>query len=55
MANNYKKKNYLASLSNGAEVITNHQEKHRLIFNHYQAYIGGCSQRARLLNLSELQ
>jgi hypothetical protein len=55
MANNRKQKNYIAALSNGAEVITSHHEKHHLIFNHYQSHIGAYSQRSRLLNFSELQ
>jgi hypothetical protein len=54
MANISKKKNYITSLSSNSETVTSHEDKHRLVFNHYKAHIGSCLQRRHLINFEEL-
>jgi hypothetical protein len=55
MANISRKKNYIVSLANNSEAVTIHDDKQRLVFNHYQAHIGSCIQRSHLINYDELQ
>jgi hypothetical protein len=54
MANIKRKNNFISALSNETETVTNHQEKHRLIFEHFRDHIGSCSQRKHLLNYEQL-
>jgi hypothetical protein len=55
MANIRRKQIYIATLANNSETVTNHEDKHRLVFKHYQAYIGSYAQRTHLINYEELQ
>jgi hypothetical protein len=55
MTNIRRKQIYIATLANNSEIVTSHEDKHWLVFNHYQAHIGSCAQRRHLINYEELQ